>query len=98
MSTEGSMPSKSKEKIKINKNVKKSNVDKAHVQFSSKSDAQFLPSVFSPFWGELFGEIREKTLGFTIYFSLSSSNQIYSKKVFFIQFSLQSFPFILFHL
>ena len=65
---------------------------------SSKNDAQFLPLVFSPIWGENFlMGLGRKHLGPTIYFLSSPPNQIHSKK-FFFPFSLQIFPSTLFHL
>ena len=66
--------------------------------FLSKNDAQFLPLVFSPIWGENFlMGLGRKHLGPTIYFLSSPPNQIHSKK-FFFPFSLQILPSTLFHL
>ena len=67
-------------------------------KFSSIKRPHFLPSVFSPFWGEniLVGP-RRKNPDPTIYFPSSPPNQIHSKK-FSFSFSLQSFPSTLFHL
>ena len=53
---------------------------------------------FSLHFGEkTFGDPKRKHLGSTIYFPSSPPNQTHSKK-FFFPFSLQSFPFTLFHL
>ena len=67
-------------------------------KFSSIKRPHFLPSVFSPFWGEniLVGP-RRKNPDPTIYFPSSSLNQIHSKK-FSFPFSLRNFPSTLFHL
>ena len=66
--------------------------------FSSIKQSHFLPSVFSPFWGEniLVGP-RRKNPDPTIYFPSSPPNQIHSKN-FSFPFSLRNFPSTLFHL
>ena len=84
----------------MKKNVKKSSMGESaivHGHFYPKMMYNFSLQ-FSLYFGEnfLIGQER-KYMDPTIYFSFSLPNQTHSKKIFF-PFSLQCFPFTLFHL
>ena len=81
----GNIPKKEKKKCEEKQRGWKWNCMWA---FSSKSNAQFSPSIFSQFWRKFFlVSSGRKHLDPTIYFSSFSPNQIYSKKIFLLIFS-----------
>ena len=56
------------------------------------------PNIFSPFWRELFGGLREKTPGLHYLFSFLPTQPNTFQKSFFFLFSVKSILFTLFHL
>ena len=97
-------PKKSKNEKKIKIKIMEANVQEKKKKNGAR-DRHFCPLSnhifslqFSLHFGEkTFGDPKRKHLGPTIYFPPSPPNQTHSKK-FFFSFSLQSFPFTLFHL